>query len=153
MLGARVEPQPTRLSMPHDYDADTWIDQAARDLDAAEHLLRGDFPAHATVFAHLAVEKALKALFRAQTDENPPVTHDLRHLARRVDVSWDRDRRDALDGLSDVSIVSLYAPDQPFGHPVSDREDAARERVADARMLVGWLTEQLDDVSHATSPG
>lgn len=137
--------------MPHDHDADTWIEEAARDLQAAEHLLRGNFSAHATVFAHLAVEKVLKGLFRFQTGENPPVTHDLRHLARRVDVSWDRDRRDALDGLSDVSILTLYAPNQPFGHPVSNRRKAARERVADARMLVGWLRGQLDDTSRAAS--
>lgn len=128
--------------MPHDLDADTWLRQARRDLQAAEHLLRGGFAAHATVMAHMAVEKALKGLFRRQTGDNPPVSHDLRHLARRVDLSWDRDRRSALDGLSDVSIVALYAPDQPFGHPVSEQETPARERVADARMLVDWMLRE-----------
>jgi HEPN domain-containing protein len=133
--------------VPHDLDRDTWIEQAKRDLRAAEHLLRGDFPGHATVFAHLAVEKALKGVFKMQADtsatgNNPPVTHDLRHLARRVDLTWNRDRQDAIDGLSDVSILALYAPDRPFGHPVSDRTDAARERVADARLLVEWLVRQ-----------
>lgn len=126
--------------MAHDLDADIWIEQAGRDLRAAEHLLRGDFPAHATVHAHLAVEKALKGLIKADTGDTPPVTHDLRHLARRIDRPWSRDRREALDNLSDVSILSLYAPDQPFGHPVSDDTGAARRRVADARMLVAWLT-------------
>ncbi len=128
--------------MPHDLDADTWIEQAERDLRAAEHLLGGDFPGHATVFAHLAVEKVLKGVFKKQKDETPPVTHDLRRLARRLDLTWNRDRQDALDGLSDVSILALYAPDQPFGHPVSGREDAARERVADAQMLVEWLGQK-----------
>ena len=128
--------------MSQDLDAATWIEQAERDLQAAEHLLRGDFFGHATVFAHLAVEKALKGTFKTQTESNPPVTHDLRHLARRLNLTWNRDRQDALDGLSDVSILALYAPDRPFGHPVSEREDAARKRVADARMLVEWLTRQ-----------
>ena len=131
--------------MPHDLEADTWSEQARRDLRAAEHLLRGDFSAHATVLAHLAVEKALKGLFRRQTGEQPPVTHDLRHLARRVDRTWNRDRQDALDGLSDVSILALYAPDRPFGHPVSEQVPAARERVADARMLVEWITRSSGD--------
>lgn len=125
--------------MPHDLDAATWINQATRDLGAAEHLLEGEHFAHATVLAHLAVEKALKAVFKAQTDENPPVTHDLRHLAQRVVLPWTQDHRNALDGLSDVSILSLYAPDAPFGHPVSDRAEAARERVSDAHMLVNWI--------------
>ena len=131
--------------MPHDLDADTWFEQAIRDLGAAGHLLRGGYPAHATVFAHLAVEKALKGIVRRQTGEPPPVTHDLRHLADALDLVWNPDRRDALDGLSDVSILSLYAPDQPFGHPVSEQSTAARERVADARMLVGWLTGTGED--------
>lgn len=130
--------------MPHNLDANTWFDQAVRDLRAAEHLLEGDYPAHATVFAHLAVEKALKAAFKAQTAENPPVTHDLRHLAERIRPTWSKDHWDALDGLSDVSILSLYSPDAPFDHPVSDRTDAARERVSDARMFVGWSRRHLD---------
>lgn len=125
--------------MPHDFDADTWLKQAQCDLQAAEHLLQGDYPAHATVLAHLALEKALKGIVRQQTGDQPPVTHDLRYLAGRVDLSWNSDRWDALDGLSDVSILSLYAPDRVFGHPVSDRRDAARKRVADARLLVDWL--------------
>ncbi len=128
--------------MPHDLDTDTWIAQAKRDLQAAEHLLRGDFAAHATVLAHLAVEKALKGVFQGQTGDPPPVTHDLRRLAQRVELSWDRDRQEALDGLSGPSILSLYAPDRPFGHPVSEQEAPARERVADARLLVDWLVRQ-----------
>ena len=128
--------------MSHDLDVATWTEQAEDDLRAAEHLLRGDFPAHATVLAHLAVEKALKGVFRGQTGENPPVTHDLRQLARRLDLTWSRDRREALDDLSDVSILALYAPDRPFGHPVSNHEATARKRVADARILVGWLVHR-----------
>lgn len=130
--------------MPHDHDAESWMEQAGRDLAAAEHLLRGSYSAHATVLAHLAVEKALKGVFREQKGAAPPVTHDLRYLARRVDLPWSRDRREALDGLSDVSIVSLYAPDHPFGHPVSENDAAARERVANARMLVDWLGQQRE---------
>jgi HEPN domain-containing protein len=83
--------------MPHDLDAETWMTQARRDLHAAEHLLRGDVPAHATVFAHLAVEKAMKGAFRRRTGKHPLVTHDLRH--------------------------------------------PARERMADARLLVDWLRQ------------
>jgi HEPN domain-containing protein len=130
--------------MSHDLSADTWLDQATRDLEAAEHLLAGGYSAHATVLAHLAVEKALKAVFKAQLDENPPVTHDLRYLAGRVHVPWSQDHWDALGNLSDVSILSLYAPDAPFGHPVSDRADAARQRVSDARMLVGRMHRHVD---------
>jgi hypothetical protein len=74
----------------------------------------------------------------------------VRHVARRlrIDVGvggWSADQQSALDDVADVSILSLYAPDRPFGHPVSDREDAARERVASARLLVGWIQAQTED--------
>jgi HEPN domain-containing protein len=119
------------------------MQQATCDLQAADHLLQGAFAAQATVFAHLAVEKALKALYRARVKETPPVTHDVRRLAESLDLEVGRDLCDALDGLCNVSIVHLYDPDRPFGHPVSDRMASARERVADARAWVGWAQHHL----------
>jgi HEPN domain-containing protein len=134
--------------MPPDLSADEWERQARRDLQAAEHLLQGDFAAHATVLAHLAVEKMLKALYRRRTGDGPPVTHDLRVLAGRLRLDrgaddWTADLQDALDDLSDTSLLALYAPDRPFGHPVSEAVPAARERVAAARTLVTWVGQKL----------
>lgn len=127
----------------HDLSADAWYEQAVRDLRAAEHLLEGGYAAHATVIAHLAVEKMLKGLFREHTDTTPPVTHDLRHLVQRLRLDegiggWNADLQDALDALSDVSLLALYAPDRPFGHPVADVPDTARERMTSAQVLVQW---------------
>jgi HEPN domain-containing protein len=123
--------------------------QAQRDLRAADHLLHGGFGAHATVMAHLAVEKALKALYRSRTDSTPPVTHDLRVLADALDVPAEAtvgsSLLDALDTLADVSLLSLYAPDRPFGHAVSARHETARERVAAAHAWIGWIGTHLDD--------
>lgn len=134
------------LSPAHiDVTADAWYDQSERDRRAAEHLLRGGFAAHATVTAHLAVEKALKGWMCARDAATPPVTHDLRLLADRLELhrvdGWTSDLQDALDGLSDVSILSLYAPDRPFGHPVATSMDVARERVAAALSLLDWIRQ------------
>jgi HEPN domain-containing protein len=127
--------------------ADEWWRQAGRDLRAAEHLLAGDFPAHASVLAHLAVEKAMKSVLRRR-GEAVPVTHALRRLADRLGLDagaegWSADLQDALDTLADTSILALYAPDRPFGHAVSDEgslsADAARQRVAAARTVIGWI--------------
>ena len=133
---------------PHTLTTDEWHRQSGRDLQAADHLLRGSFPAHATVFAHLAVEKALKALYRNRTGEAPPSTHDLRVLAERLRLGgggdgWSADLQSALDDLSDTTILALYAPDRPFGHPVSDADEAARERVAAARTITAWVSQHL----------
>jgi len=136
----------------HTLTAEEWHRQSGRDLQAAEHLLQGDFPAHATVLAHLAVEKALKALYRDRTGQAPPATHDLRVLAKRLGLDrgadgWSADLQAALDDLSDTTLLALYAPDRPFGHPVSDAadtaQDVARERAAAARMITAWIDRRL----------
>jgi len=137
----------------HDLSPDAWFEQAAQDLRAAEHLLGGGYGAHATVMAHLAVEKALKGLFRERTETTPPVTHDLRYLVRRLRLDigvdgWGGDLQNALDALGDVTLLALYAPDRPFGRPVSEQEDPARERVASAQTLVRWVQSKSGSRAH-----
>jgi len=131
---------PTRTR--HDLSADAWLRQAERDLRAAEHLLAGGFFPHATVTAHLAVEKALKGAYRARLDRNPPVTHDLQYLAERTDLTVPADLREALDLLSGESILRLY-PDRLFDADVPFDRDHARERVSAAHALLNWITDRV----------
>ncbi|NBB73051.1 MAG: HEPN domain-containing protein [Bacteroidetes bacterium] len=131
---------PTRTR--HDLSADAWLHQAERDLHAADHLLSGGFFPHATVIAHLAVEKALKGTYRARLGRNPPVTHNLQHLAERIDLTVPADLREALDLLSDESILRLY-PDRLFQDAPDYDRDHARERVAAAHALLNWITDQV----------
>lgn len=132
--------------------ADDWMVQAQRDLRAAEHLLQGGFAVHATVCAHLAAEKALKALGRARTDALPPVSHDLHVLARHAHFDASGDTSAALDALSSVSILSLYAPDRPFGHAVEDALLPARERVTHAHILLNAVVARLSSVEMTKRP-
>ena len=126
----------------HDLSADEWLRRAERDLRAAEHLLAGGFFPHATVIAHLAVEKALKGCYRARLDRNPPVSHNLQYLAERIDLTVPADLREALDLLSDESILRLY-PDRLFEDAPDYDRDHARERVAAAHALLNWITDQV----------
>jgi len=126
----------------HDKPVDEWLRQADRDFRAAEHLLGGGFFAHASVFVHLAVEKALKGLYRTRVEENPPVTHDLEYLVDRMRLTPPRDLREALDALSDVSILTLY-PDRLFQPDATCDEPSARQRLADGRALLDWIDRQV----------
>ncbi len=126
----------------HDKPVDEWLRQAGRDLRAAEHLLEGGFFTHATVIAHLAVEKALKGLYRARFDANPPVTHNLTYLADRTDLPLPVDLRTALDLLSGESILRLY-PDRLFEADATFNREHARERVAAAHALINWITDRI----------
>lgn len=126
----------------HDKPVDEWLRQAERDLRAAEHLLGGGFFQHATVVAHLAVEKALKGCYRARLDANPPVTHNLTYLADRVELTLPGELRTALDLLSGESILKLY-PDRLFEAEATFDREHARERVAAAHALLNWITDRV----------
>lgn len=139
----RLNPDPAVTTRSrHDKSVDEWLYQAGRDLRAAEHLVKGGFFTHATVIAHLAVEKALKGLYRAQLDANPPVTHNLMYLADRTELTLPDELRGALDLLSGESILKLY-PDRLFDADATFDRDHARERLAAAHALMNWITERV----------
>lgn len=137
--------------MPHrQLDADAWWTQAVRDLRAAEHAAQGGFAPHAVAFAHLAVEKALKAALHSATGRTPPVTHSLTVLADRVetaahdtDALWPADLAEALDALSGLDVSLLYEPDAVFRRRLPERFADARQAVADARALTDWVCRHL----------
>jgi len=122
-----------------DLSGDDWWAQSDRDLRAAEHLLDGEFWAHAVAFAHLAVEKALKATLRSQTDAAPPVTHDLAVLLDRSGLDIPHNLADDVDALTGLDITRLYTPDALFGRRLDSRADDARHAIAAARSIVEWL--------------
>ncbi len=59
-----------------------WKGGAEEDIAAAGSLLETGHPRHALFFAHLAVEKMLKAHVTKATGDIPPKIHDLLRLVR-----------------------------------------------------------------------
>ena len=59
-----------------------WLESARDDWKTAEYLLDGNRYGACLFFTHLAVEKLLKGLILVQTDDAPPYSHDLVHLAK-----------------------------------------------------------------------
>ncbi len=122
-----------------------WLRQARADLDVAAHLVGHAPPAYAVFFAHLAVEKALKGLYRKHHGEAPPVMHNLRHLASRTRLLLPDDLDAFLDELSRASILDLY-PDRGFASggaaPAYD-EAAARAALEKTHRLFGWITDHF----------
>jgi HEPN domain-containing protein len=59
---------------------DEWLKQADYDLETAAFMLSGGRNIYAVFMAHLAVEKALKAVYCRKFSEIPPKTHSLMYL-------------------------------------------------------------------------
>lgn len=129
--------------MPHtELSASEWWAQSERDARAAELLLQGGFEAHAVAMAHLSVEKALKATYRNEKEEAPPVTHNLTVLAERMALSLPPDLASALDDLSGLDISLLYQPEALFRRRLPSSTPHARNLVADATALREWIRER-----------
>jgi HEPN domain-containing protein len=57
---------------------------------------------------HLALEKALKALYMEQKKEIAPFTHNLGSLALRIDLDLDTEEKEFLDVLTPQSVEGRY---------------------------------------------
>jgi len=117
-----------------------WRAQAENDRRTAHALTNLDRPRAALVFAHLAVEKALKALYQARHEEHPPVSHNLIYLSERTRLLIPDDLQSTLDRLNEVSIVYLYS-----GTP-EPAEDATALLAATDR-LFDWITDHIASVT------
>lgn len=106
---------------------------AARSLAAGRHFR------HALFFAHLAIEKALKAHVTRTTGGVPPRTHNLERLAQLARVTISAERAEWLRGFSVYQLEGLY-PDTaqvPIDEPTASTELSAAEE------FVSWLIERL----------
>lgn len=78
------------MAIDFERQASSIIADAREDLDAAQSLLDVGKPRHGMFYAHLALEKVLKALVMKATCSAPPQTHDLKRLAKLTGLPFDQ---------------------------------------------------------------
>jgi len=118
---------------------DYWKTGSQEDLAAARHLMDKDHCRHALFFAHLAVEKALKAHVCRSTNDLPPRIHNLTLLAQKAALSLDAAQQEFLLAFDEYQLESRY-PDV-VSEPVAKSE--AQEQLANAKRVQQWLISRL----------
>ena len=78
---------------------DYWKTSSDEDFAAAESLLEKGHLRHCLFFAHLAIEKMLKAHVTRQTKDVPPRTHNLVRLAEIAELSLSPEQTSLLGGF------------------------------------------------------
>jgi HEPN domain-containing protein len=116
-----------------------WLNGSQDDIEAAVVLLEKRKIRQSLFFAHLAVEKALKAHVSKATDAVPPRTHDLLRLAELAGISIPAPRRVFLARLQRYCMEGRY-PDLP---PETPEWDEARTELDEAQETRSWLVKQL----------
>jgi len=85
-----------------------WLTTAADDLTAAEHLFQSGDYTHALFFAHLYLEKILKAQAVQVTGEHAPISHNLRYLAEKGGLELSAEQLAFLARVTEYAIKTRY---------------------------------------------
>ena len=82
-----------------------WRDGAMEDIEVAEHLVGSGRTRHGLFFAHLALEKILKALVCKETQDLAPRSHNLLRLAELACLSLNSEQSNTLDEVINGGIL------------------------------------------------
>jgi HEPN domain-containing protein len=116
-----------------------WREGAAEDLHAAHILLEKGCARHALFFAHLALEKPLKAHVVRRTGDLAPKMHILPRLMELTGLSPAEGHHVFIKRFDRYQIMGRY-PESP-GAPIDVKR--ARRLMNTAREVFQWLTDQF----------
>lgn len=115
-----------------------WRSGAGEDIETARFLLERDKRREALFFAHLALEKTLKALVVKATQDLAPLSHNLLLLAEKTGLEFSEAERVFFVDMNRYSLHGRYPePDRPL----PDRREA-EENVRRAEDTLKWLTQR-----------
>lgn len=117
-----------------------WRNGAQEDIEAAEELVTRGRHRHALFFAHLAVEKTLKARVARVTEAVPPKIHNLVRLSELAEVALPRDEMVFLARLNSYQMAGRY-PEEYNDVPIS--EELAKSILSRAEEIMEWLMREL----------
>ncbi len=118
---------------------DYWQTSSNEDFAAAESLLEKGHLRHCLFFAHLAIEKMLKAHVTRQTKDVPPRIHNLVRLAEIANIKLDSERVEFLREFGIYQLEGRY----PDSEQVSVDSDIVRDEISRAKEMLIWLKTQL----------
>jgi len=119
-----------------------WFKQADYDLETADAMFRTGRYIYTVFMSHLSIEKALKGLYAKKVEKDPPKTHDLNFLTRKINLRLSEEHQIFLDNLNDLSVPTRY-PDQIENLLKQFKKEKVKEVLKFTKELLGWLNEKL----------
>jgi len=118
---------------------DYWRKGAQEDWEVARGLLENGKTRHGMFFAHLALEKLLKAQVCRKTEQIAPRIHNLVRLSEIADLTPEPEFVDILAEMNEFNLEGRYP--LTFLEPLTKRE--AHEYMERASKVFQWLIRQL----------
>jgi len=116
-----------------------WKNSSQEDLDAAGSLLEKKHLRHSMFFAHLALEKAIKAHVTIKTQQVPPRIHNLMRLAEMTDLVLDDTQTDFVREFGVYQLEGRY----PDSEQIDLNESFVRSELDKVKGLFEWLIDPL----------
>ena len=99
-----------------------WLAGSAEDWDVAQNLIQQNKIRHGLFFAHLALEKLLKAHYCRTKQKVAPMTHNLLRLVDETDLSLEGEHRALLAECNAFNIEGRY-PELNLPNPSRDESE------------------------------
>jgi len=119
-----------------------WLKSSAYDGQAAKHLFEKKDYSYALFFAHLSVEKILKALYVARRTAVPPFTHSLNLLAEKSSLDLTDDQKKLLETITDFNIEARY-PSDKFTFWKRCTRNYTQKYLSRIEEIKKWLLKQI----------
>lgn len=122
-------------------DSGEWFRQAQYDLGTAESLISAERYPPVIFFCHLALEKALKALYVEKFNEYPEKTHSLVFLVELLELELPQKYLDSLFVINRIGITGRYPHnlDVVLEQYTKERTDKI---VRETKEILAWLMQK-----------
>ena len=115
-----------------------WRNSAAEDWSVAQDLVSRGKIRHGLFFAHLALEKTIKAHLCKDTGELAPKIHNLVRLSEKAGLKLSEDQIDLLAEVSEFNIEGRY-PEMLLPPPSREEADGYMIRIQEALLCLNNL--------------
>ncbi|MBR0201556.1 MAG: HEPN domain-containing protein [Bacteroidaceae bacterium] len=122
----------------------SWLDHVHEDISSAECLFMGGHWLYVGFLCHQALEKALKAYYTANNDDDPPYTHShtrLLNVCGLTDELTDAQLR--FIALMEPMYIEARYPEQKAETAKMLNKEACQHIISNTKELTQWIEEKL----------
>ncbi len=120
-----------------------WKATASEDWETVQTLFNNNHYLHCLFFAHLTIEKLLKANWVRCSKENiPPRTHNLIKLIQETDLQFEQDDLIFIQGFNDFQLEGRY-PDHLFKIKAQYNREVTQDVLTKAKKIKECLQEKV----------
>lgn len=124
---------------------DYWRRGSLEDLNGAKEIVdHTSRYASGLFFAHLCLEKALKALYCQKTSQHAPYTHNLLALVEKTGLQLSEADIQLMAEINEFNLEARY-PDEKFTIYQRASKDVASAYLRDVERIRSWILQQLSN--------